>query len=182
MNDFPKISILFIGLVAFCSCISPKTKYIACSLDTKVCFGIDTAMFNLEIDTLRSDFDREIYLRLTSSNPQKIHLFIYADSISRMPDDFLVSRPLYFPEGSKIGVLKTGRILLKMSQYKLSGNDAATIHYIDENSEIIVTEIEFNNSIAVNIFLSRNLKIENNYDLWNLNKRLVKTITIEESK
>lgn len=179
MNDFQKISILFIGLVAFCSCISPKTKYIACSLDTEVCLGIDTAMFNLEIDTLRSDFDRALYLRLTSINPQKINLFIYADSISRMPDDFLVSRPLYFPEGSNFNVLNSGGKLLKMEQYKLSGNDAATIYYIDGDTEIVVTEIEFNDAIAVNIFLSHHIEIEQNDNIWDLNKGIIETISVK---
>lgn len=183
MLGFQKIDIILLGLfIVLCSCSKSKNNYTICSSSINICLEVDTALNNLEIDTLRSSYLQPINLRFTFKHYNTVNLLIYVDSIANIPDDYLVCRPLFYFNSLNCFASAHRYVLLEAKKYKLFQNDAATVHFCENNSETIVTEINYKNEYALNILLSQQFNDRNSVNLWDLNQSIVENISIKELK
>lgn len=183
MLGFQKSDIILLALfVTLCSCSKSNNNYTTCSSSLNICLDIDTALNNLEVDTLRSSYLQPIYLRFSSKYYNSINLLIYVDSIAKIPGDYLVCRPLFYFDSLNYFASVHRYVLLEKKKYRLFQNDAATVHFHENNSETIVTEIIYKKEYALNIMLSQHLNDMNSINLWDLNQSIVENISIKELK
>jgi len=179
LRDLLVINMLIVvSFIAACSNTNNRYSCYSSYLNYKL--YLDTTLYGLKIDTIRSYCSEEIELRFISSTLEKFVFTIYMGPIRNLKgDDWFICNPLFKNKSVQKDILR-GRfgVSAELQTFKYKMNKAALLYYYDEYSENIFTEIQINDTLGIQTSLINSNHDQDKIKLEKINRRILKGLSL----